>query len=344
MFGIDRRALKAVWTALLFALVLFVIYKIAHTVIVFTLGLFVAHLLAPVVDAVERFLPKRNGRAIALAVVYLLMTGIIVSIAIPVGSRIGQQALILANRLPEAIKAHPLERFPLPSWLEPQRDAISQFLSDRLQQLGGNILPSLSQAGRQILTGLGTLLNAILIPIISLFFLTNGAELRRGLVNLFEAPSQPLVDDILNDLHYLLTHYIRALILLAIATFVASSTFLSLIGAPYAILLAGSAAALEVIPVLGPLTAAVSIIVVAALSGYSHILWIVVFLALYRLFQDYVLSPYLMGSGVEVRPLMVLFGVLAGNQLAGIPGMFFSVPVIAALRMILVRIRKPHVA
>jgi predicted PurR-regulated permease PerM len=47
-----------------------------------------------------------------------------------------------------------------------------------------------------------------------------------------------------------------------------------------------------------------------------------------------------MSSGVEVHPLLVLFGVLAGEQVAGIPGMFFSVPVIATLRVIYVQARK----
>ncbi len=80
------------------------------------------------------------------------------------------------------------------------------------------------------------------------------------------------------------------------------------------------------------------------MSGYSHIIGLIVFLGLYRLFQDYVLSPYLMSAGVAIPPLLVLFGVLAGEQLAGIPGMFFSVPVIAALRMVLTRLRARHEA
>jgi predicted PurR-regulated permease PerM len=58
------------------------------------------------------------------------------------------------------------------------------------------------------------------------------------------------------------------------------------------------------------------------------------------LFQDYVLSPQLLSSGIEIHPLLVLFGVLAGEQVAGIPGMFFSVPVIAALRIVIVRLRR----
>jgi predicted PurR-regulated permease PerM len=59
----------------------------------------------------------------------------------------------------------------------------------------------------------------------------------------------------------------------------------------------------------------------------------------FRLFQDYVLQPYLMGQGVELHPLLVLFGVLAGEKIAGIPGMFFSVPVIAGLRILFLELQ-----
>ena len=86
--------------------------------------------------------------------------------------------------------------------------------------------------------------------------------------------------------------------------------------------------------------ASVVIILVAAFSGFPHVGWLVVFLVIYRVFQDYVLNPYLLGSGIEMHPLLVLFGVLAGEQIAGIPGMFFSAPAMAAARVIYVRTRE----
>jgi predicted PurR-regulated permease PerM len=343
MLGIDHRALRVFWTLFVFGLLLFVIYKIAGTLTVFVLALFLSELLAPLVDFVERFLPRRIRRVLAIVLVYLALTGIVVAIAIPIGSNIAQQAVVLANRLPRAVQSNPLEHIPLPYWLEPQRETLTLYFSDRVQDLGSIVLPSLGRAGSRILTGLGSVLSAVLVPIIGFIFLIGGAELRREFVNLFDLDSRRTVDGILDDMQYLISHYIRALILLSAATFVSFSTFLSLLHAPYAILLAGVASALEVIPVLGPLTAAVSIVVVAALSGYAHILWLVIFLTLYRILQDYLFSPYLMGTGVQLHPLWVLFGVLAGDQLAGIPGMFFSVPVIAALRMLLMRMRRSNV-
>lgn len=49
------------------------------------------------------------------------------------------------------------------------------------------------------------------------------------------------------------------------------------------------------------------------------------------------LSPILMSEGVEVSPLLVIVGLLAGDQLGGVAGIFLSVPVIAALKIVFAR-------
>jgi predicted PurR-regulated permease PerM len=64
----------------------------------------------------------------------------------------------------------------------------------------------------------------------------------------------------------------------------------------------------------------------------------------YRLFQDYALGPYLMGKGVEISSLMVILGLLAGEELGGVAGIFLAVPVLAAAKIILARlgVRRLH--
>lgn len=144
----------------------------------------------------------------------------------------------------------------------------------------------------------------------------------------------------MTDIHTMLGHYIRALFGLSIAVFVIYAGFFSVMGVPYASLLATIAAVLEFIPVLGPLFAAVAACVVALITGYANIGWMVLFFVAYRIFQDYALAPFLMGTGLALHPLLVIFGALAGEQIAGIPGMIFSAPVLAALRLIYVRMRR----
>jgi predicted PurR-regulated permease PerM len=111
-------------------------------------------------------------------------------------------------------------------------------------------------------------------------------------------------------------------------------------GVPYAVLLAAIAFPLEFIPLLGPLMAALIVLAVSAASGYAHLVWLVVFLGLFRMFQDYVLSPALMSRGVELHPLMVIFGVFAGGEIGGAAGVFLSVPILALVRLLYHRSRK----
>jgi predicted PurR-regulated permease PerM len=338
---IDRHALKIVWTVFLFALVVGLIYEIRHTLMIFALALFFSHLLGPIVAFFERTVHAKVPRVAILAFVYVALVVVIVFILISVGSRIGEQAASLLARLPVLMhQQDPLGRLPLPAWLEFARPRLKDLITERLSDLEQHVLPILSSAGLQILNGIGNILSTILIPILAFFFLKDGAEMRRGITEMFARGNQAVVNDIFVDLNLLLASYIRALVLLAISTFAFYTGFLSIASVPYAILLAGIAAIFEFIPVVGPLTASAVILLVATFTGYPHLLWIVIFLAIYRIFQDYVLNPYLMSSGVEIHPLLVLFGVLAGEQIAGVPGMFFSVPVIAALRVVYVRLRR----
>jgi predicted PurR-regulated permease PerM len=108
----------------------------------------------------------------------------------------------------------------------------------------------------------------------------------------------------------------------------------------YELLLAGLAGILEFVPVVGPAAALAIILAVSGIAGSGGLLWIIIFWGLNRVFQDYVLNPYLMSAGVEIHPLLVLFGVLAGDKIAGIAGMFFSVPVLALLKVVYVHARR----
>ena len=78
----------------------------------------------------------------------------------------------------------------------------------------------------------------------------------------------------------------------------------------------------------------------SAFNHYPSVLWVVSFLTCYRLFQDYVLAPHLMKRGVNLHPLLVLFGVFAGGEIGGVPGIFLSVPVLALLRLVYFEVRR----
>src|ERR1700733_12757816 len=103
---------------------------------------------------------------------------------------------------------------------------------------------------------------------------------------------------------------------------------------PYALMLGTAGGALGFVPVVGPLVAGVAMVSVAVLNGYQRWLLLVVFLVLWRMVQDYVISPRIMGASVELHPLAALFGILAGGEIAGVLGVYLSIPVMASLRIV----------
>jgi len=86
--------------------------------------------------------------------------------------------------------------------------------------------------------------------------------------------------------------------------------------------------------VVGPLVAALLIVGVAVLMTYKHWLLLGLFLGAWRLVQDYVISPRVMGEKMELHPLAAIFGVLAGGEIAGVLGVYLSIPIMASLRIV----------
>lgn len=348
MLGIDLPAARAAWTVLLIAGSLALVWLLRDLLFLLTVALFFSYMLSPVVALVERSIPRswQSGsfaKEMPLVVVYLAMLGIITSVTIWIGANAAAQASRLSARLPEILQnRETLMQLPLPEWAEPARAAAIEWARDFLAGGFEKFLPYLKAISQQLLSGLGSAALFLLVPIFAFYFLKDGTEISNAAINRFPAEHRPMVGDIFGDLHRLLSQYVRSLALISIATFIAYEAFFLIADVPYSTLLALLAAILEIVPVVGPLTAALTAIAVAGFSGYTGIVAMFVFFIAYRLFTDYVLQPFLMSSGVAVHPLAVLAGLLAGEQLAGIPGLVLSIPVIAAFRVIYLRLERDH--
>jgi predicted PurR-regulated permease PerM len=341
MLGIDRRAAHVVWTTLVILLAVWLVWLARTTIILFALSLLFAYLLTPVLRLVHRFTPGRVSPEVSLAIVYLLLVALITCAGIAIGSRIGEEASNLASKLP-ALVQDPLweNHIPLPEWLEPHRATILDFLRTEVLQSGRDVVPYLQRMVEKFVLGVRYVGYLVLVPVLAFFFLKNGERLLTRLLGQFgHGPARTSVEEILNDIDRVLGQYMRALVLQSLSAFLWYSLFLSLTGAPYAILLSAVAGPLEFLPVIGPLAAGVLTAFVTGIAGYPHVVWFVVFWLLLRGFQDYVLVPFLLAAGFEMDPLLILFGVLAGEQVAGVAGMFFSVPVIAISTVVVGRLR-----
>jgi predicted PurR-regulated permease PerM len=343
MLGFEPRIARIIWTVVSVAALLFIGYTIRFTLLVLTFSIFFSYLLYPPVKLAERYLPPSVPRTVAIAVVFILVIAIVATTAAVFGTRIADEAGNLAQQLPKLLEpANLSSRIPLPHFLEPLRARVLSFLSEQLQTGTGQALPLVQGLITGILHAAGNLIYIALIPILSFLLIKDAPRIRaQALASLgtSDSKNRKLWTAIAGDLHLLLAGYVRALLLLSLATFVIYSLVFSMLGVPYALFLAGMSALLEFIPFVGPLISALAVLSVSGLGGYTHLLWLAAFFVAYRIFQDYVLAPYLMSEEVEVPPLLVILGLLAGEQLAGVVGMFLSVPVVAALKIILIRAR-----
>jgi predicted PurR-regulated permease PerM len=343
MLGIDRRAARYAWTTALLAAALYFVYLVRITVFVFILAVLFAYLLSPLVNLLDRFLPTRT-RTPALALAYIIFIGAAAALGAQIGSRVVEQGNRLAKELPARIEKWKTAPPGATDTFTRYKIQVIERVQDEISRRSNDLISALPQAGAKFLTLASELIYVVVIPILAFFFLKDGRSIRQHILDLFEqGPQRVLLDDVLADLDKLLAHYMRALVVLSLATLTAYGIFFSIMGVPYGILLAALAGLLEVIPMLGPLTAGTAIVLVAAVSE-THALAVLVFLLGYRVFQDYILSPHLMGQGVEVHPLLVLFGVFAGAEIAGIAGTFLSVPMLALVRIIYLRARKARAA
>jgi predicted PurR-regulated permease PerM len=174
----------------------------------------------------------------------------------------------------------------------------------------------------------------VLIPILAAFFLREGQMFRGTLVSFINArPQREFVENVLKDLNDMLAQFIRAQLTLAGLSLLVYSAGLGTMQVEYWLVLGTAGGMLEFIPVVGPLTAAVLIIAVSVLTG-SHWLAVIIFLGIWRLIQDYVVTPRVLGKSTELHPLAAIFGVLAGGEIAGILGIYLSIPVMASLRIV----------
>ncbi len=115
-----------------------------------------------------------------------------------------------------------------------------------------------------------------------------------------------------------------------------------IIGLPSALALAIIAGVMEAVPTIGPIIAAVPAVILALAQGssvlpVSNVTFALITLGAYVLIQQLenaLIVPRIMGSALELHPLIVLVGVVIGASFAGILGIFLAAPTLATLKVI----------
>lgn len=330
---LDSRTSRVLFTLLLFALGLGFLYAARRTLILFLFAIFFAYLINPAVTRVAKLV---RGRTRAIAVIYSLLLIALGLCFVVAGPRISRQSSRLGKALPSFVDNASISQLADRvgndhDWSPATRERIQNFLTNHREDLSGfaqRMGVRVAEAAQQVWV-------LFLVPILAIFFLRDGDSFHGVLVSLVQSRAQrEFVEDVLGDLNKMLAQFIRAQLTLAAFSLVAYTSALGVMRVPYALMLGTAGGAMEFVPVVGPLVAGFAMTAVAVLAGYPHWPWLVVFLIVWRIVQDYVISPRIMGASVELHPLAALFGVLAGGEIAGILGVYLSIPVMASLRIV----------
>jgi len=336
-----RVLLRIIMIILLVAALIWVLYRLEGVLLLVVLSVFFAYLIAPLVEFVRRPFNLRGRehimpRSAALGIVYFVIFGSLIL-----------ALWILLPRLSRQIKAFSEASTQFQTTAEGRVKVISDFC--RKNEISENVCNALNDtltrgigsAKKYMEEGLpGVAVEVlsyvpwlILIPILSFFFLKDIDAFRRSALQMLPSGRwRWRGDEFFQDVNSALAAYIRAQLTacLLIGT-ICTLGFIAL-GVPFPLVLGVVAGLLEFIPLVGPLLVAIIATLVTSFSPdtstYSA-LWVLLFLGVLRIVHDYAIYPRLVGQGVHLHPLAVILAILAGHELAGVAGIFLSIPLIA---------------
>ena len=194
--------------------------------------------------------------------------------------------------------------------------------------------------GATLLSLSSLLLFFVFIFIYTFFFLLYRSLIMKFLESVFLDENKALVHEILEQVQYIIRKYIIGLLIEMAIVATVVSLALWLLGIKYAFLLGLITGIFNIIPYVGIFTSLIisSLMTFATATAASKVILVVVVFVLTHLADSNILLPLVVGSKVRINALITVLGVIIGEMVWGIPGMFLSIPVIAVLKIIFDRV------
>jgi predicted PurR-regulated permease PerM len=332
----DRRTANVLLTILVFAAVCAAIYSARHILLIFVLAIFFAYLINPVVKFLQRHsMLFRNLRGPAVVEVYVGFVILMALLGYKLAPGLGRNAAKLLDEVPSVMDGLSTGNIATElkdkyGWSDAQESRFRAFLvrhREDIQGLTAIVDRYLSNAA-QIAGGL------FLVPVLAIFFLRDGDYIANIFIQLFFPANRRMqVRAVANELHLMLTEYIRAQVLLCCLSFLFYSGATLLLRFPHPIALGFLGGLLEFIPGIGWITTA-AVIAGVGVVNHLHWIWMVALLAAWRMIQDYYAAPRIMRSHLKIHQLAAIFAVLVGAEIGGIVGIYLAIPLTASIRLI----------
>jgi predicted PurR-regulated permease PerM len=331
--------------------------QLRTVVVQLLLAVIIAAGMTPLVDRLARpYRLRRAGRtwtpprALAVLALYLLLLAVIALILSLVTPPVVDDTEALVRSLPSYVDdmqawvlALPA-RYPflpqlgeadLAAGVVDQLRALATQVGNQLSGLLGQTLILL----RFVVGFLSGALNGIFVLVLALYITQDSERILRYLVGFMPEDRQEQVFQAAGRIGDRLGGWVRGQI--ALSAIIGTLTFvgLSLIGVKYAVLLALIAAVGEAIPLIGPIISAVPAVFVASFqSPLQGALTLVLYIVVQQL-ENNLIVPKVMERAVSLHPLAVMVALLTGAELLGVTGAILSVPVAAAISVVIREVR-----
>ena len=268
-------------------------------------------------------------RWLGVVTMLLLILGVIggfLAAAIPAIVTQGEQLAAAVPKYLQQLKDHNSflghlnDRFHL-------QEKLSSLISSSSANLGGGLL----SAGLAVFSALA---HTLVVLVLTIYFLADMPRIRRLAYRLVPHSRRPRAILIGDDILAKVGSYVLGNIIISLIAGVLTFVWLIVFHVPYPLLLSIMVALLDLVPVVGSTVAGVAVALVTLTVSVPLCLATIGYFIVYRLGEDYVLVPRIIGNVVQVPALLTVVAVLIGAALLGIVGALVAIPIAAALLLL----------
>ena len=309
---------------------LWLVYALGTLILLLIFSVLFAYLVAPLVAFVQTRLAvgrrrRELPRGIAIGIAYLVIFGAVALLLAWVAPHVVDTVKQAPQRM-QTMNGQPLSF--IYRWLH--LPGVSASMIDRAVSTA---ISAVEAGARQVATALVYLTAylpwLVLIPILSFFLLKDAQTLTQATITLLPERWRSDAVALLDRVDTALAAYIRAQLVACVLVGVIVGVGFAALGVPYAAVLGVAAGIAEFLPVVGPVVIALVSAVIGGVHAPMTAVWVLLFLGVLRVLEDYVIYPRLIGANVHLHPLAVILAVLAGGELGGVVGVLLSVPFLA---------------
>jgi len=304
-----------------FLICLWFLVKIRSIIILIFLSIILVSALS---RPVEWLVAKKIPRILAQIIIYIL---IIILFAFTIGTIVPllvSQTTEFVSRTPQIFEN--VNNFLLFNNV-PVQD-VSSIISKQAQQFAGDIF-SISSAI------ISSVVLIITVFVLTFYLLLEWKIFARMFATAFSPKHEKRVLNIISKVQDGLGNWVRAQLTLSITVGVLIFTGLRILSIPYALPLALIAGILEIVPIVGPIIAAIPAILVGLTISPVIALAAAALFVIIQQMENHLIVPVLMSKVVGLQPPIVIIGLLIGTKLYGVAGAFLAVPVIVVIKILI---------